>query len=382
MKRRQFVIGSMGVLGASLHLKALSAVPCPPALDGSTVPICGDSSLAEVALSLAPGRHAAFTENRTQHPLDIQWNTLTIYYDSARRELQYVGKPASSQSQLYSHYLYSESSRSWQRVTQIYSDFGHVWSSAFDASSGDYYFRRHADNHLHRFVRANGVSAGSWTQTSSQASPALSEGNITWGALGWHPNLFGDGVPGLLVWGAFRFFAYNPATDRWSVLNQQSFESGTPYRARSGGQAVYLPGPDQLICFAQDRYENGENAVLISAGAGNSSDVIGEGYAGLTSKPPIVVAGLGGNEIHGHVVNHPDDPNRLLLLEERGTARVWGSDDHGASWQLKNYSHPFNSMHNSSAGEWTCGVIPDYGVVIGMTSNSSGGETLLWKPGD
>ena len=37
-------------------------------------------------------------------------------------------------------------------------------------------------------------------------------------------------------------------------------------------------------------------------------------------------------------------------------------------------------MVNWSAGEYTVGTIAPYGVVIGMTSDNGGGETVLWKP--
>jgi hypothetical protein len=110
--------------------------------------------------------------------------------------------------------------------------------------------------------------------------------------------------------------------------------------------------------------------------------MIGEGLASSTSAPPIPVSGEGGTSNHGHVVNHPNNANRLLLLDEHGSSRVWDSTDFGASWSLKGYTHPFQAMVNQSAGEYTVGTVPRYGIVVGMTSAAGGGEMVLWKPDD
>jgi hypothetical protein len=197
--------------------------------------------------------------------------------------------------------------------------------------------------------------------------------------MGWHPNLFGSGQPGLFIWAVFRFFAYNLSTQSFSVLSPSNFSSSSIYYDRSTGQALYLPATDQLICFAKNRGK-GHPAIIVEAGAGNSSDVVSSGFVSPTATPPIQVYGGGGTTNHGHVVAHPDDANRLLLLDEHGSSRVWESSDFGSSWQLKGYSHPFQAMVNWSSGEYTVGTIPRYGVIVGMTSGANGGETVLWKP--
>ena len=70
-------------------------------------------------------------------------------------------------------------------------------------------------------------------------------------AMGWHPNLFGPGNPGIFIWAVLRFFAFNLASGTFSVLNPSNFSNDDPYANRSTGQALYLPATDQLICFAK-----------------------------------------------------------------------------------------------------------------------------------
>ena len=95
---------------------------------------------------------------------------------------------------------------------------------------------------------------------------------------------------------------------------------------------------------------------------------------------PVYGAGEGVSQ--GHAVVHPNDSDRLIIMDENGSGSVWDSTDSGSSWGSKSYSHPFTSMSNWTTGEYTVGTIPAYGVIIAMSSNSSGGETIIWKPDD
>jgi hypothetical protein len=334
--------------------------------------------MADAAASLSPGQSVQFTKNTLQDPQDIQWQATTIFYDQARQELQYMGKPATSQSANYAHYIYHESTDTWTTTGKsLFPGTGHIWNCTFDPINGDYWFRKYNENVLRWYDR----SAGSWKTTVSQTSPALNGGNTNFAAMGWHPNLFGGGNPGIFIWAVFRFFAYNPSTGTFSVLNQNGFSNGDPYANRANGTALYLPSTDQLVCFAEDAGAGGgHRAILVDAGAGNSSNVLTNNLVRLTSTPPLQVFGGGGSTNHGHVVNHPNNESGLLLLEEHGSSRVWQSQDSGGSWQLQPYGHPFQAMQSTSAGEYTVGTVAPYGIVVGMTSDSSGGETVLWKP--
>lgn len=380
-------MGALGALAGAMSFRTSEAAkPCPPLLANADGDFgsssCGSSTslLAQTAGSLAPGQSAPFTPNTLQDPRDIQWQVQTIWYDETRGELQYMGKPATSQSRDYSHYIYSEATDTWSTSGKsLFPGTGHIWNCTFDPVNGDYWFRKYAGNEMRWFDRSDGAN-GRWKTTTTQTSPDLNNGNANFAAMGWHPNLFGPGRPGILIWAVFRFFGFDLTTGQYSVLTPSNFSSNGPYWNRGPGQALYLPARDQLICFARDE-GNGDPAVIVDAGAGNSSDVVGDGFVRTTSEPPIPVFGGGGTNNHGHVVHHPDDPNRLLLLDEHGSSRVWESIDFGNSWQRQSYTHPFQQMQNWSVGEYTVGTIARYGVIVGMTSDDGGGETVLWRPG-
>ena len=80
-------------------------------------PLPSDTLLARVTAALAPGDWVEIPEgvnNDQVTTLDIQWQSAAAYYDRIRRELQYMGKPASGQSTVYTHYIYSETTSSWR----------------------------------------------------------------------------------------------------------------------------------------------------------------------------------------------------------------------------------------------------------------------------
>ncbi len=386
MKRRRFLESTAAVIGSAvLPRVAVSQTPCPPGLAGSTIGagtpcgVGGDLSLAESAASLAPGQSVQFTPNTFQRPEDVQWQLQTIWYDEQRGELQYMGKPASSQSRDHSHYLYNEDNDIWTDVGVVVTGSGHIWSATFDPEEGDYYFVRYLSDTLRRFRRRNGASLSSWEELARNSG--LDAGNIGQPILGWHPSLFGPGRPGLYAHCTFYGDCYDPETNTWSRI--ATWSNNTPYKpgtnGKAGGQAVYLPGSDRLAVWGQLQGYSGE-VIWVEAGAGLQSDALASGHLGFGGETPIAISAAGGSANHGHIVPHPDNPDQLLLLEEHGSSRVWDSLDDGDTWMLKNYTHPFEQMRNWSAGEYTVGVVARYGVVIGMTSDSDGGETVLWKP--
>ena len=85
--------------------------------------------------------------------------------------------------------------------------------------------------------------------------------------------------------------------------------------------------------------------------------------------------------MHGKLCKHPTDPNKVLILEgSASSSRVWQSTNGGATWTEFGV-HPFYGMATSSIEAFNIGVIPDYGVIIAMSSGGGvGGETRLWKP--
>ena len=338
-----------------------------------------ESAMKLAADGLSLGQSVNFTPNTTQKPIDIQWNLQTIFYDELRGGLQYMGKPASGQPNglEYSHYLYDEYNDTWTDVGIVSSGSGHVWSLTFDPDNGDYYWSN--GGQLKRFRRRKGVALSSWETLSSTSD--LTAGGLGAPILGWHPNLFGPGKPGLYGHNAFYGLAWNPETDSWSRCRTTSWPSGSAYRDKNNGQAIYMPESDRLVLFGRNKTTGNEESFYIDAGAGLSSDVIADGLAGELPETPITVRGSGNFNVHGHIVQSPTNRNHVYCLQEHGTPNVWKSTDGANTWVLKGYTHPFNAM-SGEADEWTVGTIHNYRCIVAMSSDSAGGETVLWKPND
>lgn len=380
MKRRSFLKGAAGlVTAASGFSRIAEAQPCPPPDFGDTNVACGvtTSTLSEVAASLGPGQSIEFIPNTLQNALDIQWQITTVFYDVVRREIQYMGKPATSQSNQYSHYMFVEASNSWRAVARpAFTGSGHVWCYAFDPSTGDYYATQYSNTTLRRYRR----QTDRWESLARDTSGDLQDGGLFAPIFGWHPNLFGPGKPGLYAHATFYGLAWNPETNAWSRITAGSWSNPGPFRNKNNGVAIYLPGSDRLAIWGKSQASTPDNSVVwVEAGAGLSSDIVGDGLISSGGKPPILINGAGGTTRHGHIVAHPMDVNRLLCLEEYGSDRVWSSVDDGSTWTLESFKHPFANMRGQGE-EFTCGTIPSYGVLIGITSDTSGGQTVLWKP--
>jgi hypothetical protein len=343
----------------------------------------GRTALGQAAYELSPGESVDFTVNTVQNPRDIQWALETIYHDPARRELQYLGMPASSQGGIYKGYKYDEETDQWSLTFDSGLDVGHAWNTTFDFDRGDYYFRRHNRNEFYRFKRdTNTFAQMANAATDTGIVNGLQNANhATSGAVQYHPNLFGNGHPGILVLHAFRFFWYDIEQDRWTY-NDEIYGNNL-YWQRWNGTSVYLADRDEAVIFAEKNDGPENNAIVVKAGAATQSTPVTSGYIVARANNPVRIEGVGLGERHGVVTLHPRDRDRILILEQNGTAQVWESTDGAASWSLRNgWSHPFDNLPTLDPGEWTIGNIPMYGVIIGMSSNESGGGTRLWSPPD
>lgn len=342
-----------------------------------SITVVAATALSTAAAALKPGDTAPFTLNPLQRALDIQWQVAGVYYDATNRELQYMGKAASSQANGmdYYHYVYSEIADTWSESdSPVYTGLGHVWMHAWDPEHGDFYIKPYGGA---QFMRRYDRAAGNWSVTAE--FDTLGDGNATEPGPVFHPNLFGPGQPGMFYWDTFYLSAFNLTTQTWVSLYPGSTPSDSAYRARSTGHGVYLPGTDQVVMYAGGNDLAEQPGLVVEAGAGLSEDAVADGLISLTPvDPPVEIRGSGADNPQGHLLNDPNNLDRMLILEEEGSARVWSSTDQGGSWTLEDYIHPFDTLEGPD--EFNCGEIEAYGVIVGMKSNFNGGDSMLWRP--
>lgn len=326
--------------------------------------------LSTAARALEPGASSEVAElsNPLSRRLDIQWQTVSLFYDPVRRIAMYEGKPASGQSTDYSHYIYDEGTNTWRTTGQPFTtDTGHAWANTFDPETGDYF------SHIWGRDYTDWMKYATETWEQTRSNPGVRNTSPPVGAIVWHPKLFGPGDPGFSLWQEFRFYAWRKSTDEYVELTSYG---GGPLHARQGGGGHYLAGHDVSIMYA-DRQASIEG-VRIAAGAGGTArqpEVIPE--------PPIVVRGGGGEENRGHIIVDPEDPSAAMILEQYGTARVWRSHDAGDSWELMPYTHPFDVLLGGGTNCFIPAAVASYGVVWAMASSGpkSGHRNILWRPG-
>ncbi len=352
--------------------------PHPP-----PIPIgAGKTTLRQEAEKLAVGGFFDMSPNTLQNDLDVQWITSNVNYDESRRELVYMGKPASGQSTEFSLHIYNEANDAWSTVRPAYTGTGHIWQHAFDPATGDYYSSTDGSTTVRHFKRRNGITASSFL--SLPVKPSTGGDDAL--PFGWHPNLFGPGNGGLVTWGRTNIAFYNPKTAAWTTVG--SIPAGS-LRNRNNGCARYVKGFDRLVFAMYDHNTGGIGPVCwVDAGAGtNPSTAISSGLIDhAASNTPHVISGLGTPDT-AHIVIHPDNNSRILFLESgtgAGVSRVWHSDDCGDTWVLESgVEHPFNNMPVHS-GFWTAGAFPgtgqNDGVVVGIGSGAGGGKFRIWKP--
>lgn len=345
-----------------------------------SITVQASSVLAQSAASLSSGQSAAFGYNPLGLQYDIQWMTVCMYYDAVRKELQYMGKPASSQSTNHRHYIYDEITNTWRTTGQtLFPGTGHIWSATFDHDEGNYYFHRYADNYVYYMRRSVEAGAGSanspWTQTATgtNLSPG---GNAPVAAVAYHPNLYGAGLGGLVDWSVFHILHWRESSNTWTSYGAlSSLFPSLNLDGSSGGGGCYLPGLDVVLLGAK----NNTNSRIISVAAGSSGT---PGTPTLLGSPPIPIEGVGGGGNGGKMLVDPSNSGYALILETISPYRYWRSTNGGSSWSLVG-NHPFTSANlpSESTNMWTCGAVPAHGIVWGLSSNgNANGGSRIWKP--
>lgn len=339
------------------------------------------STLGVAANALSAGQYTTFLGPPTAvGQFGISWQAATAFWDVTNREFQFMGKAQSGGAA--SHWIYSESLHAWRYTTLslVPGQTGHVWNISLDRDTGDYYY---LDFPLSQFIRrmVRSVEAGQgstnspWTVTSTPAFD-IRDGSAETG-IGFHPNLYGAGDGGVILWGVGDMAAWRKSTDTWTEM--QHYGGGSYWGSGGSGSGCYIPGLDKLLVGTGSAKQN---FLVVSAGSGGAL---------ATNTPPLVAAPIkvfGSTTASlpwGKLVLHPSNSSKVLILEagpKSSGLRVWSSIDAGTSWTLESFSHPFHSLPwtGDDAGAWTCGAVPEYGVIWGLAYNGTTTQGMLWKP--
>jgi hypothetical protein len=354
--------------------------------------------LGRKAAALKPGQHLDVPELKNPHSngLDIQWMTVCAYYDAKNKEIQYMGKFASGQDPTgrFHHYVYEEKSNKWYKTgpgsLRGNGTTGHIWNTAFDFETGDYYLQPYGKEHLCKFDRAKWVAAGKpegapprnkgWKTKAEKYAPAkvpphwsfkTPTADILWtsapnlNGMAVHPNLFGKGDKGVVACGGHLIWGYRISTNTWHQVSRDFRRDKSVRGGMTGGAGWYIPSKDSAVVG---------NRVIWRVPAGKDGKHPKSAEPG--ARTPILLRGGGGSKGgYGKQIIDPADPNRLIILEVSGKSRVWASADLGKSWTEQEFSHPFHGMRTN---QWTACSISTHGVIMCLKSNR-GFLARLWK---
>lgn len=357
-----------------------------------TVSISVASALATAAGGLSAGSWTTFTGPPTAiGTFGISWQGVTAWWDAGNLEFQFSAKAQSGGA--YSHWIYSAATDSWRSTTTdlIPGALGHVWNVGFDINTGDYYYL--AQNASEEFVRymdrsaeaGAGQTNSPWTQTAT-ATPDDIRGGSPEGCVHFHPNLYGSGDGGLILWGLTFMSAWRQSTDTWTRLAGYG-GSASPYWSQSNGGGIYLPGYDRLVMGTGfSASAQSPRFMVVEAGSGGSLEANSPNFA-LHSPPAAVEKVINSTSAAlpwGKLVVDPANDSRLMILEAGPPHRVWTDTSGGEGpWALESYTHPFAAnlpLSSGDAGSWTVGHCLTYGVLWGMAYNGTTSQSILWKP--
>ena len=354
MKRRDFLVGSTGLVGA-LVPGVMRAEPCPVPtleLDGDRASTaCGGSTLAQTAASLSPGDSTSFPAGSTGNVMDNAdwaWQARS-FWDPTHRLVQAMGKPAGGGT--YMHQTWDEATARWTfHGTFDTNGTGHIYDNhAYDPSTGDLFCHAWNRSYANWYKKASDT----WTRTATHdhlTSSPPSNGLV------FHPNLFGPGEPGLLRDGRRGARAWNKASNSWSDII-------VSHEAASQGACSFYSEKDDVAYFGGGATTLG----LYRLSPGPTVETLGD-------LPLPCFASS--SAAFGHL--HPDPRNRsgiLYFLDRTQNVgnRVWKSTNGGESFSLMPYTHPFESIAGNSIA-----VIPEYEVMWQVGERG----TMLWKPDD
>lgn len=347
------------------------------------------SKLAQKTAGLKPGQWVEFDgPPKSIGSYGISWQGTTGFWDAKRREFQFMGKGQGGMKA--THWIYSEADHAWRGTLKglIFGGGkralpGHVWSRSFDATTGDYYFMDCINrSKFFRFMtRETEAGKGSESKPWKESSKPEFRFHVSHTEeIGFHPNLYGKGDGGVIVWGGLGIAAWRKKTNTWQSI--MKYASGN-YHGSTDGCGQYLPGFDRLVMGTGS---GKRRFMLIDAGKDGK---LAEGKPRL-EKSPIFICGKTSGMLKkapwGKLVVHPSNDKGLVILGPMPDYKVWTNTTGGTAdgWKVAKHKHPFTKenlpMTGGDWGAWTCGSVSTHGVIWAMAYDGKTSKSVLWKP--
>lgn len=390
MKRREFLVGSAGVLGASIPWVAgAQSKPCPPpstqvAGGSSATTTCGTVSgtLPQACAALSAGQSADFPAGAQTAFIqdDLEWQSV-FHHDDTHGLIHLMGKPANTDN-AWKHQYYTIATNAWTVVSNgMWNNSGHIYGDfAMDFTSGDLYQIR-ATNITGSGTVDQPGRAGWWryaTKTWGYApvnqdifSP-ISGMDQKANGCAYHPNLFGPGDGGMIWNEQISIHFWRKSTDAVSTKTLTYGAYGELY-----GMGVYWPAKDfVLIGGAWESTGNVRGHLLkVSANptAGGAPVITDWGLPPINteggSRAYVPPGGMGTLHVH------PLDPNRLVILDSIGQSCYTSTD--GQNW-TQVADHPFTRLPRV-----VCSLRGGLGCfwAVGVDNTNGSSISTLWKPG-
>jgi|RhiMethySRZTD1v2_1073278.scaffolds.fasta_scaffold401180_1 hypothetical protein len=328
---------------------------------GAAPPV-GNSPLEMVASSMAPGDFVEFpvpTFGEWLGSYDVAWMS-KMYYDPMRHHMWIGGKRAASQGSRMALVEYDGPMDAWQLVYDSDDDgyplgesLGHIYEAlTVDVSTGAPVFKIFNSTNLARFDGSAWVQLNTAEQPNGWSTPAA--------ATAYHPNLFGDGAPGIVVGAVDGIYGYDPATDE-STLIAGGWSSGGYTNAIN-----YNPIQD-CVFVTKDSTPEIYRVRRASEGAVRIADAPIELGPHSSSAMGKLVSAPGGEE----------------LVFERIGSNVWTWVEDPApsgTWELSSTANPFPT----DTGFWFPEHVYARGVIWALVFQDNTAEqppqSYLWKP--
>lgn len=370
MRRRDFLL-SAGALGSVAPVLSLAqTTPCPvPTLSAqggtSTANSCvqATGSLAQACASLSAGQSADFAAGKQSMmgDADLAWQT-AFYHDDLHGLIHLMGKPANDDTN-WRHEYYTVSTGKWTSVgSGMWNNPGHIYDNlTIDWTTGDIFqVRGGADSSGGRdnYRRAAWwkYSTKTWGYTTTDIYSGAFESHANGAA--WHPNLYGPGDGGLIWDTQQRTCFWRKSTGAVQSVSHDFFGEYI-------GVGQYWPALDKAIIGGS----GGGQLAIVSPNGGGTPTVTAVG------RPPIETSGNSylSSTAFGSMHVHPSKPGTMLILERKGSHRVFASTD-GRSWSQSG-THPF-----TTDPVVICQLRGGLNTFWGVGCSGSTQISKLWKP--